>query len=186
MIKQNVMTEERQYQQAVKEPLDKIYGEVKIQWYPFIGDGRNIYSPAIDVAVGPFATENKIFGEEYSKLFEKSKNFIEKLIQKHNQNVEAQEDRVSFQSIFHFNYNARCLIAIEIEKTGSRKHCIGDLVNVSALGRVGLLIAWNPKMLKVFLRQRVYLQYLDRVGKNSFKVDNVLVLTKEQFDECLA
>jgi hypothetical protein len=76
-------------------------------------------------------------------------------------------------------------LCIEIEDSGSRKHCLGNLVNASALGRIGLLIARSEKILRTFVRQRVYLRFLANVEKNSFRTDNALVLSAEQFDECL-
>ena len=88
--------------------------------------------------------------------------------------------------VAYFNENARCLLCIEIEGTGSRKHCLGDLINASALGRVGILVARSEKMLKAFLRQREYLRFLGSVGKNTLKTDNTLILSTEQFDKCLA
>jgi hypothetical protein len=175
---------ERNYQLKVKRVLKHIYGEVKVQWYPFAGHSRRIYSPAIDIAVGPFAIQRR-YEAQYTKILRKSQGFIKCLIEAHNQNVENNEEQTSFERILHFNENARCLIGIEIENTGSRKHCIGDLVNTSALGRIGLLVAWSPEVLRTFLRQRVYLGYLASVGKNTFRTENALVLTKRQFDGCL-
>jgi len=175
---------ERDYQIEVRTLLARIYTEVETQWYPFRGRGREIYSPAIDIAVGPFAISER-HEERYTNLLEHTRVFINNLIDIHNKNVEIEEEQTSFEKILLFNENARCLIGIEVEKTGSRKHCIGDLVNASALGRIGLLIAWNPDMLRVFLRQRMYLSYLKSVGKNTFRTDNALVLTKDQFDDCL-
>ena len=110
---------------------------------------------------------------------------MERLIEKHNQNVEEPE-KTSFDAIASFNENARCLLCIEVEASGTRKHCLGDLVNASALGRIGLLIARSQKVLRIFVRQRVYLRYLADVGKNTFKTNNALVLTEEQLDESLA
>lgn len=182
-------TEERQYQLEVKGLLEVKFREVTNQWYPLRGNSRRIYSPAIDVAVGPFVIDSS-HGDRYTELLERNRRFIKKLIEKHNSNVSAVVDsnsqNVTLGNIKHFNENARCFLCIEIEKSGSKKHCIGDLVNVSALGRVGLLVAWSSKILRTFLRQRVYLEYLESVGKNTFKTKNALVLSKEQFDECLA
>ena len=175
---------EREYQLKVKKILSNIYGEVQVQWHPFFGQGRRIYSPAIDIAVGPYAIHER-YETRYTKLLRESRGFIACLIKAHNQNVESNEERISFKGILHFNENARCLIGIEIENTGSKKHCMGDLVNASALGRIGLLIAWSPTVLRTFLRQRVYLGYLASVGKNSFRTKNALILTKDQFDRCL-
>jgi hypothetical protein len=177
---------EREYQHKVKGQLERIYSgeEVEVQWYPFRGEGPRQYCPIVDVAVGPFATERR-YENRYAELLENTRTFVQCLIEKHNQNVEEPE-RTSFEPIAYFNENARCLFCIEVEETGTRKHCLGDLVNASALGRIGLLIARSQKVLRIFVRQRVYLRYLADVGKNTFKTNNALVLTEEQFDECLA
>ncbi len=175
---------EREYQNLTKASLDRLYPEVNVQWHPFIGGGRNIYAPVIDIAVGPFAIEAR-FGQRYTEMLIQTEDFIQSLIECHNQNVEDVEERASFEAILFFNQNARCLLCIEIEESGSRKHCLGNLVNASALGRIGLLIARSEKMLRTFVRQRVYLRFLKAVEKNSFRTDNALVLAAEQFDECL-
>ena len=176
---------EREYQNKAKNILERLYDEVKVQWPPFRGYGRGMFAPRVDIAVGPFATETR-YENRYSELLEQTRSFVECLIEKHNQNVENNEERTSFDRIAHFNENARCLLCIEVEDTGSRKHCLGDFVNASALGRIGILVARSENMLKVFLRQRVYLHFLARVGKNTFRTGNTLVLTAGQFDECLA
>lgn len=195
--------DEREYQLQAKELLQRIYPgeEVEEQWCPFRGEGQGMYCPRVDLAVGPFATTGR-FEERYRELLDASRAFVECLVAKHNENIErAAAHRsvlgnadlrrlllsgiTSFETIAFFNENARCLLCIEIEETGSRKHCLGDLVNASALGRVGLLVARAEKVMRVFLRQRVYLQFLASVGKNTFKTDNALVLSAEQFDGCL-
>ena len=175
---------ERQYQLEAKRHLERLYTEVVVQWCPFRGEGRNTYAPRVDIAVGPFATRQR-YEERYAELLYETQPFIEQLIEMHNRNVAGIEDRTSFDRIIHFSENARCLLCIEIEDSGSKKHCLGNLVNASALGRIGLLVARSDKVCRTFLRQRVYLQFLTSVGKNSFKTDNALVLTAEQFDECL-
>lgn len=175
---------EREYQAASQTALRSVFAEVETQWRPFLHHGHQMYSPAIDIAVGPFATEQR-YEARYTELLQESRAFIERLIAAHNRNVEDLDERASFESIAHFNENARCFLGIEIEKTGSKKHCLGDLVNASALGRIGLLVAWNDDMLRTFLRQRAYLRYLADAGKNTFKTDNALVLTTTQFDDCL-
>lgn len=147
------------------------------------GEGRRIYAPVVDVAVGPFATERQ-YEARYAELLERTRVFVEHLIEKHNQNVEETE-QTSFESITYFNESARCLLCIEIEESGGRKHCLGDLVNASALGGIGLLILRSDKVVRTFVRQRRYLRYLADVGKNTFKTTNALVLTEDQFDECL-
>jgi hypothetical protein len=175
---------ERAYQQRIKESLDRLYTEVVVQWQPFRGEGPAIYAPVVDIAVGPFAIQEQYI-VRYDELLDASRPFVEQLIEKHNVNCEAYEEHVEFEQIKHFNQNARCLLCIEIEESGSRKHCLGNLVNASALGRVGLLVARNDEVLRVFVRQRQYLHFLADVGKNTFKTQNVLVLTEDQFNKCL-
>jgi hypothetical protein len=110
----------------------------------------------------------------------------EKLIAKHNDNCGGHEEHTRFELIRDFNENARCLLCIEIEESGTRKHCLGNLVNASALGRVGILVSRKPSVLPTFLRQRAYLHFLAEVQKNTFRTTNALVLTAEQLTECLA
>lgn len=174
---------EREYQHCAKAGLDRLYGEVKVQWYPFPGEKGRMYAPVVDIAVGPFALDAR-YEEEYTHLLRRTRPFIERLIAMHNQNVENVEP-ASFDALLHFNENARCLLCIEVEDSGSKKHCLGNLVNASALGRVGLLVARSERAFRTFLRQRVYLRFLAEVGKNTFKTANTLVLTAEQFDDCL-
>jgi hypothetical protein len=100
---------EREYLESTKVILDRIYSEVEIQWHPFLGVGRDMYAPRIDIAVGPFAIERRRFEERYTELLLETKPFIESLIECHNQNLDATEQRASFDTIGFFNLNARCL-----------------------------------------------------------------------------
>lgn len=175
---------ERAFQRRVKAGLDQLYPEVTIQWRPFQGQGRHIYAPAVDIAVGPFAIEQRYIAE-YDALIDRTRGFIQTLIDRHNDNCAEYAERAQFEDIRTFNANARCFLCIEIEESGGRKHCLGNLVNASALGRVGILVARNPSVLRVFLRQRAYLHFLAQVQKNTFITTNALVLTAEQLTECL-
>ncbi len=143
-----------------------------------------MYWPVVDIAVGPFATRERL-GHRYTQLVLDSRALIERLIEFHNGNVEELGERMDFGTLLEFNENARCLFCIEIEESGSRKHCLGNLVNASALGRVGLLVARNKRTLDIFVRERAYLKFLEGVQKNTFKTANALVVSEEQFDEWL-
>lgn len=176
----------KEYQIILKRKLEGIYPEVKTEWSSMKGE-RDVYSPRVDLAVGPFATDGR-YVEEYDNLLGESRPFIESLIAKHNENLTAfnpEPEDSYFEQLLSFNGNARCLLCIEIENETSRKHIIGGLVNASALGRVGILIPWTPQQLKAFLKLRNYLKFLRKAGKNTFKTDNVLILTKDQLDDCL-
>jgi hypothetical protein len=172
------------YQQRVSAALSRLYETVQIQWYPFLGEGRQMYAPIVDIAVGPFATRAR-YGPEYTALLNRTEPFIHSLILCHNENFADDADHACFARILTFNDNARCLLCIEIEQSGSRKHCLGNLVNASSLGRVGLLVARTEKTLRTFIRQRIYLRFLAEVGKNTFRTDNALVLSEPQFNACL-
>ena len=184
----------KEYQIELKEKLQRIYPaqRVETEWTSIKKkDGLEdvygkVYCPRVDVAVGPFATQAR-FSEEYNNLQNESEHFIEKLIEKHNENLihfglEIKTDL--FDRLKYFNRNARCFLCIEIENKVSRKHLVGGLVNASALGRVGVLIPWTPEKLKAFVKLRNYLMFLGKVGKNTFKTENVLILTKEQLNDC--
>lgn len=173
---------ERNYRIKIKELLLTIYPKVEISWYPFRGYGRSMYNPEIDIAVGPFAIQQQ-YRSAYNELLDVSSNFLKYLVLSHNENIESDGEKVIFENIRSFNENARCFLCIEIEDSGSRKHCLGDLINASALGRVGLLVARSDKILKIFLRQRVYLKHLGELGKNTFKLDNTLIVTEQQLSD---
>jgi len=177
---------ERAYQHRASELLQRHYPRehVETQWYPFKGEERNMYWPVVDIAVGPFAMRERL-GHLYTELMLHTRALIERLIEFHNRNVEELGERMDFETLLEFNENARCLFCIEIEESGSRKHCLGNLVNASALGRIGLLVARNRRTLNIFVRERAYLKFLEDVGKNTFKTANALVVTEEQFDEWL-
>ena len=176
--------DERAYQHQIKLALDRLYDEVEIQWQPFRGEGPAIYAPVIDVAVGPFAVAGR-FGPEYSDLLERTRPLIDQLIARHNENLDGVERPTEYERIREFNENARCLLCVEIEESGSRKHCLGNLVNASALGRIGLLVARRPSVLRTFVRQRAYLHYLAQAGKNTFRTENALIVSEDQLNECL-
>ena len=188
----------KEYQPIAKRMLEKLYSEVeqvKKEWASIKGN-KNIYSPRVDLAVGPFAIDKR-YEKKYDGLMRmrKSQAFIKSMIAKHNENLKTIDKNLItfglkseddyFQKLLYFNRNARCLLCIEIENKVNRKHLIGGLVNASALGRVAILIPWTPEKLKAFIRIRNYLKFLGRVEKNTFKTDNVLILTKNQFDGCL-
>jgi hypothetical protein len=176
---------EREYQHLVKQGLDRMYGEVRVQWQPFVGEGMHIYRPVVDIAVGPFATRER-HGDRYTQLMNDTRPFIERLVESHNRNVETLYEPTSFDLLVRFNENARCLFCIEIEETGHRKHCLGNLVNASALGRVGILVARNDDVLHTFVRQRTYFQFFAEVEKNTFRTANALILTEDQLQYCLS
>ena len=182
MGRQSSQVEE--YRRIICHQLSRIYPAEQIipEWVS-MRDETGLYSPRLDIAVGPFATTRR-FIEEYDDLMDHSRGFINTLIRLHVRNVRDYDNSsysVSFKELKEKNYNSRCLLAIEIENQVSRKHIIGGAVNASALGRIGILVAWTPEKLKAAIKLRRYLGFLASVGKNTFDTTNLVILNKDQF-----
>lgn len=154
--------------------------------------GRDIYSPEPDIAVGPFAVGTRQYEDEYDRMTESFKDFIEKCINYHNNNLRhyrtglQRPDFSLFGGSSAVNRNARCFISVEIEKSPpTKKHLLGSAINAVALGRVGLLVGFSDKKVEDFLRCLKYLGFLKSVNKPSINFNNGLVLSKNQFVEIL-
>lgn len=173
----------KKYQISVAEMLQGIYIGTPIQTeWRAISDGRKIYSPRLDIAVGPFAI-NQQYIDKYDDMMNSSQRLINKIIELHVQNIRDinnSDVSLSFDVLKRKNYNARCFLAIEIENKVSRKHLIGGAINAAALGRIGIVVAWTPEKLKAFIKLREYLEFLGSVGKNTFDTTNLLILDKNQ------
>jgi hypothetical protein len=188
--------------------------EVRNQWSPFKDEDQEVhqevrqevklqdqkvhqevhqevrkYSPRIDIAVGPFAYGEIRYIEEYNKLSEASSQFINRLLSQFKENSKrypfSKYIPNNHKELNGINENARCFLAIEIERTGTRKHRLGDIVNACAFGRIGIIIAWNDRVLKSFLAITEYLQFLKEKGKPTYGTRNLIIVTKEQFSSIL-
>jgi hypothetical protein len=186
------------YQNRISDLLTRIYQPpipVETEWRAITNiDG--LYSPRIDIAVGPFSTER---GEknidDYDHIMDLSEDFIEQLIEYHIENVsrfriqDEELDEVlqypSFDEIKANNSNARCLLAIEIENRVSRKHLLGGVVNASALGRLGIVVGWTKNKVEALVKLQAYWDYLGSVGKNTFKTKNLVILAPDQLREAI-
>ncbi len=161
--------------------------EVHSEWRAF--RNRNLqYSPRVDIAVGPFSIirgENQI--DNYNRLLSRgrTRTLINRLYRDHNNNLEAlgfeNLVRNNINQVIQRNINARCLLAIEIENSSTRKHIMGSIVNAASLGRVGIGIAYKAEVLKTFTKILNYLSFLESVGKNTYNTSNFIIVTKEQF-----
>ena len=100
--------------------------EVRPDWIPFTKEETeeewSHYSPRVDIAVGPFDT----VGGSKEILNASEKDALTSFLKKHTADV---------------NPHPNCLVAIEIGYTGTRKHRMGDLVNASLIGHVGIVVA---------------------------------------------
>ncbi len=157
-------------------------GQVAGEWTSLTGE-ESIYSPRIDVAVGPFATGAVRHAATFDGLLATHAPLIARLVECHRANVHslrAGDAIPSLSAISSRNVNARCFMAIEIENKVSRKHILGGLVNIAALGKLGIVVAWTPEKLRAVLRMRRYLLFLASVEKNSFDPTSLCVLSREQ------
>jgi len=184
--------------QQIAALLEIIYGDseqVKSEWRAMLRDEvgvrrhgasrrHRMYAPAIDLAVGPFATHRQ-FIWEYDELIDHSAGMIEAMLCCYRGNLRRFESVFAappFGQLCTLNQNARCFLAIEIEKGNqSLKYLIGSSINASALGRIGIVLAWDQCRLGDLLRGREFLSYMKQLDKNSFDTNNLLFLSKEQF-----
>ena len=178
----------KEYQIEIANTFSEFYRDdhpVAIEWSSIFEKG--IYSPRVDIAVGPFAVvEGERYINEYNYLMDVSSTLIYQLIEFHLNNTKENitPDNL-FKQLSFFNPNSRCFMAIEIESTGSRKHLMGDAVNASALGRIGIVIGWTQEMFVSFLNLKRYFDYLGRVGKNTFNLANLLILDSNQLRDSI-
>ena len=136
---------------------------------------RSLYCPRVDFAVGPFNIDANVHQNQrlINEMYEKHMRFIEQL--------KSKSDKRSRE--LSLNKNPRCFLAIEIENKTSRKHRLGSLVNASVLGKVGIILAWNPKVFQSFVKILNYLEYAESVGKQRYGIQNALIVEKEDFFE---
>jgi hypothetical protein len=164
--------------------------EIRNEWNAFAGFSKQ-YLPRVDIAVGPFNIgEGPNLLGTYDHLVNKQpiKKFINSAIEVHRENQIAFDRNSSavihnYEAITNSNRNARCLLAIEIENTNSKKHMMGSIINAASLGRIGIGVAYCESALKTFLRILAYLRFLKSVGKNTYDTTNFLVLTNDQVNE---
>jgi hypothetical protein len=180
----------KEYQDIIKNELKRILSgsnlEIEKEWSSDV-QRYKIYSPRLDLAVGPFAKhDGKIY--EYNVLQGTYNKFIQELINLHNSNLSENDtfnDQKNFYSVTNKNINARCFLAVEVENKVSRKHLMGSAINASALGKIGLLIAFSNEKFEAIKKLEKYFSFLKDASKNTFNTDNLLILNKDQFLEYL-
>ena len=183
----------KEYQNSIYPLLqNKLEGlHIKDEWTSFSGH-KNLYSPRVDIAVGPFSMgfgENQTY--EYNRLIQDDniKSFLKSLYDSHIDNIGDEflnEITIpDFEFVLNKNQNARCFLALEIENRNSKKHIMGSIINAASLGRIGIGVAYTDKTLRTFIRILNYLGFLKRVEKNTYDTTNFLIVTKEQLTTLL-
>jgi len=171
------------YQNSVCNYLKTIFGEnnVKKEWN-VAKDSRDdytreLYSPRLDVAVGPFnICKDPYANDDISSIITTHENFLRKIW------LNSELKTGSFSNFIHDkNKNPRCLLAIEIENSGSSKHMLGNIANVSIIGSIGIVVPFNDKQLSLCKRIKAYVTFATKVNKISDVFKNVLIVNKKNF-----
>ena len=119
--------------------------------------GKKRYLPRLDLAVGPFNVSTQ--KDVNSRMIRAASDhpLIVRII-----DIARQQSGGNFTA----NVNPRCLLAIEIEFSGSSKHILGDFTNASMMGFVGLVIGPSDE------------EYMNKIRRVSEYVRTLRVLEK--------
>ena len=186
-----------EFQNELKQLLTTYFPieQITTEWRTKMNKG--IYSPRVDLAVGPFAIEDGLrYTHEHQEIFEQNIPLFQRLTEQHLINldiitVDTNNDQKQnlitrkMQQIQWTNLNGRCFIAIEIENEISRKHLMGGAVNASVLGKIGIAVGFTEEKHNAFLNLYRYFQFLGAVEKPTFNTSNLLVISSDQLVEIL-
>lgn len=149
---------------------------------------RVMYGPVIDLAVGPFATEQR-YVSEYDCMARESAAMLTSLLRCYRHNLRKFGSNLpapTLRQLSTLNRNSRCFLAIEVERgNANMKYLTGSTVHAAALGRVGVLVAWDEERAQDLLSVREYFAALKGWGKNITDPDNLLIVTSDQISEAL-
>lgn len=142
-------------------------------------DFNNIeyYAPRVDIAIGPFNINRDLENnnENFNSLIRDNIPLLQKLY--NISHLGEQHEYISFDNFLStLNPNPRCFIAIEIENTRDAKRSLGDIVNASVMGKVGIVIPLGEEKYKLFYKIKKYFHYLEQVGKLEGNFRNVLII----------
>lgn len=149
---------------------------------------RRMYSPAIDLAIGPFAT-HRPYVEEYDRMAAGSAKMLKRMLQCFKENIRqfySEYPAPTLNQLCTLNPNSRCFMAIEIERGNtSIKYLMGSMFHASALGRIGIVVAWDQRRLRDLMWGREYFLELKSHDKNSFNTTNLMMLSRDQLTSVL-
>lgn len=146
---------------------------------------RVMYGSVLDLAVGPFATEQRHVSE-YDRMAKQSAAMLAAMLRCYRQNLRRFGSSLpapTLRQLSRLNRNPRCFLAVEIEKgNSSMKYLTGSTVHAAALGRIGVLVDWDEERAGDLLSVREYLAAMKGYGKNITDPDNLLILTRDQIE----
>jgi len=117
-----------QFQSEIAVRLGALHGvDAVMEWRAMQGQ-LGVYSPRLDVAVGPFATRELQYGPRFDGLLKAHHGFVQSAYEFSNENCARHGEGThvfGFDEVTLRNWNARCLFAIKIENRVTRKHLMG-------------------------------------------------------------
>ncbi len=167
----------KDYQNLALKALTKHFEEVEKEWDVARGATDPLrrgvaYAPRLDIAVGPFnkGVEDRHIQQRRIQSFERDAT-VRRIVE----NV----------GHLRFNHNPRCVLAIEIEFSGSSKHILGDFTNASMMGLVGLVIV-PPGKIEKASRIYKYVEFVKAVDKGPADLfKNLVLFQTDEFLELL-
>lgn len=161
----------KKYQDVVLKKLRDIFGEevVKSEWDSVTYDShfhnhKSVYAPRIDIAVGPFNSYGDLdIGNDRTAVM---KNHL--LVERLNERYE-----------IAWNNLSRCFLAIEIVFSGSSKHIMGDFLNATSTGAIGIIVSRG----KSHDKAKRMLGYLNRLEdfKRIHRMRNLMLFRDDDF-----
>jgi hypothetical protein len=165
--------------------------QVVAEWRAMLGEEvrsprtrrQILYSPEVDLAVGPFAVLQR-YVDEYDRLADLHADLLEAMrraFQMNLRNFGSSFKTPRLDSLCSFNLNARCFMALEVERGNTDvKYLMGSMINAASLGRLGVMVAWEWSRLSDLLRARESMAFWGEAGKNTLNTGNLLFLTRGQ------
>jgi hypothetical protein len=129
----------------------------------------NIYAPRPDVAVGPFNIREGINISDIEREFDRNELLWSSL------------DVPNIQ----VNENPRCLIALEIENSNTGKHMLGNILNASLLGKIGIIVTLRDTYYRDALRIYEFLEGAFERRKGRHDPSNVIIRRYDELIELL-
>lgn len=141
------------------------------------------YAPRVDVAIGPFNTNRDIEknNQTFENLIQENINLIKKLYDLSHLG-ENREYLMFDDFLLSLNKNPRCFIALEIENTKAAKRALGDIVNASVMGKIGIVVPIGNDKYEMFIKIKKYFHYLEQVGKFEGNFRNLLIIEASKFN----